>query len=106
MAMPGWSQPFFLDGTHWQAIPYEAKVTYIKGVGNMADFEVQVGASQQSRTYCIAAVLVQELKEKTIDTVVKEIDAYYKENPDKLYTSVLEVMVRRATTLCPPEKFK
>ena len=51
-------------------------------------------------------MLVQELKEKTIDTVVKEIDQYYKENPDKLKTPVLEVLVRRATQLCPPETTK
>ena len=46
LASPGWSQPFMLDGTHWTDISYDAKVTYVKGVGNMADFECQAGGSQ------------------------------------------------------------
>ena len=106
LASPGWSQPFMLDGTHWTEISYDARVTYVKGVGNMADFECQTGAPKQTRSYCISMMLVQELKEKTIDTVVKEIDQYYKENPGKLKTPVLEVLVRRATQLCPPETTK
>jgi hypothetical protein len=106
MTSPGWGQPFLLDGTHWTEISYDARVTYIKGVGNMADFECQAGAPKQSRSYCIAMMLVQELKEKSIDSVVKEIDQYYKENPGKLNTPVLEVLVRRATKLCPPETTK
>jgi hypothetical protein len=106
LTSPGWGQPFMLDGTHWTDISYEAKVTYVKGVGNMADFECQAGAPKQSRSYCICTMLVQELKDKSIDTVVKEIDQYYKESPDKLKTPVLEVMVRRATKLCPPETTK
>jgi hypothetical protein len=106
MAAPGWGQPFFLDGTHWNELSYDAKVTYIKGAGNMADFECQTGVPQKSRTFCIASVLVQELKDKTIDTVVKEIDQYYKEDPGNLKKTVLEVMVRRATKLCPPETTK
>ncbi len=106
LAAPGWGQPFLLDGTHWTEISYDARVTYVKGVGNMADFECQAGAPTKGRSYCISMVMVQELKEKSIDTVVKEIDQYYKENPDKLKTPVLEVMVRRATKLCPPETTK
>ena len=106
LTSPGWTQPFLLDGTHWTEISYDARVTYVKGVGNMADFECQTGAPKQTRSYCISMMLVQELKEKTIDTVVKEIDQYYKENPGKLKTPVLEVLVRRATQLCPPETTK
>ena len=106
MTSPGWGQPFLLDGTHWTEISYDARVTYIKGVGNMADFECQAGAPKQSRGYCIAMMLVEELKYKSIDSVVKEIDQYYKENPGKLNTPVLEVLVRRATKLCPPETTK
>ena len=106
MASPGWGQPFLLDGTHWTDISYDAKVTYVKGAGNMADFECQAGAPKQSRGYCIAMMLVEELKYKSIDSVVKEIDQYYLENPGKLKTPVLEVLVRRATKLCPPETTK
>jgi hypothetical protein len=72
----------------------------------MADFECQVGGPKRGQSFCLCAMLVQELKDKSIDAVVKEIDQYYKENPGKLKTPVLEVLVRRATQLCPPETTK
>ncbi len=104
LVVTAWGQPFMLDGTHWQNISYDAKVTYIKGIGNMADFEVQADVSKDSRGYCIAYVLVQEFKERSIDSVVKEIDQYYKDNPQDLYKPVLEVMIRHASKICPPAK--
>ncbi len=81
LASPGWGQPFLLDGTHWTDISYDAKVTYVKGVGNMADFECQAGGPKRGRSFCIATMLVQELKDRTIDSVVKEIDQYYQGEP-------------------------
>ena len=106
LASPGWSQPFLLDGTHWTQISYDAKVTYIKGVGNMADFEVQADGPKTGQGYCIAYMMVQEFKDKSIDSVVKEIDRYYQDNPRDLSKPVLEVMIRRASKLCPPETTK
>ena len=105
-AAVGWSQPFMLNGTNWSEISYDAKVGYVKGVGNMADFECQAGAFKQGRGFCLASTLCKELKDKSIDTVVNEIDQYYKENPGKTSTSVLEVMLRRANLVCPPETTK
>lgn len=106
LTSPGWGQPFMLDGSYWSEISYDAKVAYVKGVGNMADFECQASVSKKGRTYCLGNTLVQELRDKSIDTVVKDIDQYYKENPDKLKTSVVEVLLRRASKLCPPETTK
>jgi len=104
LTAPSWGQPFLLDGTHWTNISYDAKVTYIKGVGNMADLEVQSDGPRDSRGYCIAYMLLQEFKDRTIDSVVKEIDAYYQKNPQDLKKPVLEVMIRHASQLCPPAK--
>ncbi len=28
------------DGTQWKALPQEAKIGYVKGVGNLADYEM------------------------------------------------------------------
>jgi hypothetical protein len=106
MVSPGWGQPFLLDGNHWSQISYDAKVAYVKGVGNMADFEVQAGGSKSSRGYCLAYALVQEMKGKTIEANVLDVDQYYKENPGDLKKSVLEVMLRRAAKVCPPETKK
>jgi hypothetical protein len=102
----GWAQPSMLNGTNWSEISYDAKVGYVKGVGNMADFECQAGALKRGRGFCLATTLCKELKDKSIDAVVNEIDQYYKENPGKTSTSVLEVMLRRANMVCPPETTK
>jgi len=95
------SKGFLWDGTHWKGLTPEIKVAYIKGIGNMADFEVAMGGS--GRAGCISEAFVKELKTKTIAQIVQEVDKYYQENPDKLKTSVIEVVLRRCTALCPPE---
>jgi hypothetical protein len=105
-AAVSWGQAALLNGTNWSEISYDAKVGYVKGVGNMADFECQAGAMKQGRSFCLASTLCKELKNKTVDMLVKEIDQYYQENPGKTSTTVLEVMLRRANLVCPPETTK
>jgi hypothetical protein len=95
------SKGFLWDGTHWKDLTQEIKVAYIKGIGNMADFETAAGGS--GRAGCISKAFVDELKTKTIAQIVQEVDKYYKENPKKMNTSVIEVVLRRCTALCPPE---
>jgi hypothetical protein len=95
------SKGFLWDGTHWKDLTPEIKVAYIKGIGNMADFETATGGS--GRAGCISKAFVNELKAKAVAQIVQEIDNYYKENPDKTKTSVIEVVLRRCTALCPPE---
>jgi hypothetical protein len=89
------------DGTQWKVFNKDIKVAYIKGIGNMADFEVAAGG--RSRAGCISKAFVDELKTKTIASIVQEVDKYYQENPNKTNTSVIEVVLRRCTALCPPE---
>ncbi len=79
----------------------DVKVAYIKGVGNMAD--VEVGSGSSGRAACISKGFVDELKTKTIGQVVQEVDKYYQDNPQKLTTPVIEVVLLRCTKLCPPE---
>lgn len=95
------TQASLLDGREWQEINPDSKILYIKGIGNMADFETNV--KKQKKGFCPSAMLVNELKKKSIESVVKEIDQYYQENPQKLQTAVIEVIYRRVTKLCPPE---
>lgn len=92
---------FMWDGNQWKGLGPDLKVAYIKGVGNMADFEVGTGGT--SRAACISKGFVNELKTKTIAQVVQEVDSYYQQNPGKMNTSVLEVILRNCTKLCPPE---
>jgi hypothetical protein len=89
------------DGSQWKDLSKEIKVAYVKGICNMADFEVGVGL--MGRAACISKAFVDELKTKSIGQVVDEVDKYYKENPAKASTPVIEVILRRCTTVCPPE---
>lgn len=100
----GQMQPFMLTGEHWQQLSDDNKILYIKGVGNMADFETQF--QTQGRARCLSAVLVEELRNKSIGEVVKEIDRYYQDNPGSIKVPVIEVIIRRATAACPPAEKK
>lgn len=94
----------FIDGTHWSQWSNQDKLVYIRGLGNWADFVTQAQA-QRGKTFefCMSKALVDELKTKSLGQIVAEVDAYYQENPNKLDTSVIEVVIRRCTNACPPE---
>jgi hypothetical protein len=92
---------FLWDGTHWKDMSTEIKVAYVKGIGNMADLET--GAGGASRAACISKAFVDELKTRTVGQVVAEVDKFYQENPGKMSTPVIEVILRKCTKLCPPE---
>jgi hypothetical protein len=62
-----------------------------------------VAVSGKEKAGCISAGFVDELKGKSIDSIVAEVDKYYKENPGKLDTSVIEVVLRKCTAMCKPE---
>lgn len=90
---------FLWDGTHWQQVSQDGKAGYIFGIGNLADFET---AASRGRAVCISRAFVDELHKRTVMQVVQEVDKFYQENPDKLQTSVIEVVLRRCTSVCPP----
>lgn len=90
---------FLWDGNQWPQLSYDAKVGYIKGVGNLADFEV---AASKSKGAYVSQAFAAELKTKTVSQIISEIDKFYQENPGKLNTTVLEVIVMRCTSYCPP----
>jgi hypothetical protein len=91
---------FLWDGTHWQDMTTDLKVAYVKGIGNMADFETAAAGSAPAP--CISKGFVDELKTKTIAQVIAEVDKYYKENPGKMDMPVVAVIMQRCTKLCTP----
>ena len=93
------SKGFLWDGHQWPQLPYDAKVGYVKGVGNLADFEM---AASKGKGGLHFLGLCQRLKTKTVAQIVGEVDKFYQENPGKLDTTVLEVMVMKCTNACPP----
>jgi len=93
-------QPEMWNGTHWKEFPKEVKVAYLKGIGNMADLEVAV--SGKARGGCLSIGLVRDLKDKSIEDIVHDVDKFYRENPTMVSTPVVEVVVRQCTSLCKP----
>ena len=91
---------FLWDGANWSQISADGKAGYIFGIGNLADFE---NAASGGKAACVSKAFADELKTKTVAQIVTEVDKFYKDNPDKLQTSVIEVVLRRCTTVCPPE---
>ena len=91
---------FLWDGTQWKDMTGDIKVAYVKGIGNMADFENAAGGA--GRAACISKGFVDELKTKTISQVIAEVDKFYKENPSKMDLPVVAVILQRCTKLCPP----
>ena len=89
------------DGTEWKAFTPAIKVAYVKGVLNMAAFETAMGGS--GRSACVSRAFTEELKTKTLGQVIAEVDKFYKENPGKVKTPVIEVVMQRCTKICPPQ---
>jgi hypothetical protein len=99
-AAPAAEKGFLWNGTHWKDMSADLKVAYVKGIGNMADFEIAAAGSAPPP--CISKGFVDELKTKTITEVIAEVDKYYKENPGKMDMPVIAVIMQRCTKLCAP----
>jgi hypothetical protein len=93
---------FLWDGSQWKDMSTEIKVAYVKGIGNMADFETAAATSAKSPPPCISKGFVDELKTKSISQVIAEVDKFYQENPTKENLPVVAVMLERCTKLCAP----
>ncbi len=87
------------DGTQWKDLPKEAKIGYVKGVGNLADYEM---AASRERTGVIARALNGQWRTKSIGQIVQEVDRFYQENPQKVTMPVIEVMLRCCSALHIP----
>ena len=96
---PAQEKAFMWDGNQWPQLSLDAKVGYVKGVGNMADFE----AAASKGKAVLAKAFSADLKTRTVNQIIEQVDKFYQDNPSKLSTSVLEVILMRCTTVCPPE---
>ena len=95
------NQAFLWNGVHWQQVTTDGKAGYIFGIGNLADYEV--AASKGRKLACVSRVFVDEMKTKTVMQIIQEVDKYYQDNPGKLGTPVIEVVLRQLVKASPAE---
>ena len=95
------NQAFLWNGVHWQQVATEGKAGYIFGIGNLADYEV--AASKGRKLACISGAFVDDLKARTVMQIIQEVDKYYQDNPGKLGTPVIEVVLVQLNKPAPAE---
>ena len=86
------SPPYDTPSSSWMAI---------FGMGNLADFNVAV--TKGKGPACLSKAFVDDLKSRTAMRIVHDVDKCYQENPGKLDTPAIEVVLRRCTKACPPD---
>jgi hypothetical protein len=95
------NQAFLWNGVNWQQVTIEGKAGYIFGIGNLADFEV--AASKNKKQACVSRAFVDVMRTKTPMQIIQEVDKYYQDNPGKLDTLVMEVVLGPLTKHVPAE---
>jgi hypothetical protein len=93
------NQAFLWNGVHWQQITQEGKAGYIFGIGNLADYEV--AASKDRKQVCVSRAFVDVMKTKTPMQIIQQVDRYYQDNPGKLDTLVIEVILGQLIKASP-----
>jgi hypothetical protein len=95
------NQAFLWNGVHWQQITQEGKAGYIFGIGNLADYEV--AASKDRKQVCVSRAFVDVMKTKTPLQIIQQVDRYYQDNPGKMDTLVVEVILGQLIKASPTE---
>lgn len=81
--------PKLLTGDLWQRMSPDAKVAFVWGIGNLVEFERAQAGSQPAGSKSLIPLLVEGLRGKPINEVVRQIDAYYQTHPDRLKEPVM-----------------
>ncbi len=95
------NQPILWNGVHWQQVTTDGKAGYIFGVGNMANYEV--AAARGRKVACVSQVLMEEMKKKTVMEIIAGVDKHYQDNPGKMDTLVIEVILGQLIKISPGE---
>jgi hypothetical protein len=83
-------RPMHWTGHNWIQVSQDAKIGYIFGMGNMADFEA---AASKMRGTGVSQAPAKKLKSMTVLQIVQAVNSFYKNNPGKLDTPVIEVVL-------------
>ncbi len=82
-----------LEGGDWVKMSLEGKRAFVVGVGEMADIEEEmIHRHPELRRDSFSEKLAEVLGDVPVDTVVNQIDSFYKRHPDKLDVPVMRVV--------------
>ena len=102
-----------LKGDIWVKMSDDEKISFIWGVGHVISIQEVLGRDnpglKENNMFVNKVIEAHETKSMTMNEVSEHVDNYYKENPDKLDTSVIEVIwtetiLPRLQTTDSPEK--
>ncbi len=102
-----------LKGDIWVKMSDDEKISFIWGVGHVISIQEVLGRDnpglKENNMFVNKVIEAHETRSLTMNEVSEQVDNYYKENPDKLDTSVMEVMwtesiLPRLQTTDSPEK--
>ena len=85
--------PELLTGELWQTMSPDAKVAFVWGIGNLVEFErSQAATPQPAGSKSFIPFLVKGLGGKSINEVVRQIDAWYEGHPDQVKRPVVDAL--------------
>jgi len=102
-----------LKGDIWVKMSADEKISFIWGAGHIISIQEVLGRDnpglKENNIFVNNIIEAHETKSLTMNEVSEHVDNFYKENPDKLDTSVMEVMwtetiLPRLQTTDSPEK--
>ena len=102
-----------LKGDIWVKMSDDEKISFIWGAGHIISIQEVLSRDnpglKKHNIFVNKVIEAHETKSMTMSEVAKNVDDFYKENPDKLDTSVIEVIwtetiLPRLQTTNSPEK--
>jgi hypothetical protein len=81
-----------VTGEHWVNSTEGERKAFLLGAATIIGLEFQVQGPQPPSEQTLVDTWVKGLSQYNLESLAKEIDDYYKNNPDKLSRPVVEVM--------------
>jgi hypothetical protein len=82
-----------LTGDEWVTLQHDTKIAFIWGIGHVVTIEEHVMQRHpELARKGFSAKLAEGLRGVPMDTIIKDVDSYYQQNPDDLDLPVMRVI--------------
>jgi hypothetical protein len=81
-----------LTGEVWQRMSPDAKVAFVWGISNLVEYERQLRDTPPAESRSFLPSLIQGLQGKTINDIVRQLDAYYQTHSDQRQLPVINAI--------------